>query len=36
MAQKPRIYYTDTHKALMWEQLKRWPLGWEQMRVSRS
>jgi IS30 family transposase len=32
MAQKPRIYYTDTHKALMWE---RWRQGESLQKIAQ-
>jgi IS30 family transposase len=32
MAQKPRIYYTDTHKALMWE---RWRKGESLQKIAQ-
>jgi IS30 family transposase len=32
MAQKPRIYYTDTHKALMWE---RWRHGESLQKIAQ-
>jgi hypothetical protein len=32
MAQKPRIYFTDTHKALMWE---RWRQGESLQKIAQ-
>ncbi|TFW30972.1 hypothetical protein E4O92_14780 [Massilia horti] len=32
MAQKPRIYYTDTQKALMWE---RWRQGESLQKIAQ-